>query len=137
LPLIINFASFVTRNCTNNRLKTITKDKFTLIKTKFAKKVTFKKITIVKKKLVFNEFVKLTFVKSRKAITFKFNIKNLANTRNFMLVNETSQICIFSTLLLLIFTINLVLFKTINSITIVYFIQLLRRLLMLCYVKSN
>jgi len=93
--LIIDFALFVARNCTNNRLKIIIKDKFMLIKARFTKKVTFKKITIIKKKLVFVKFVKLTFVKSRKAITFKFNIKNLANTRNSMLVNKTLQICIF------------------------------------------
>jgi len=92
---MINFASFVARNRTNNYLKMITKNKSTLTKAKFTKKVIFKKITIVKKKLVFNKFVKLTFVKSRKAITFKSNIKNLANTRSFMFVNKTSQICIF------------------------------------------
>jgi len=137
LLLIIDFASFVARNRTNNRLKTITKNKFTSTKTKFAKKITFKKITIVKKKFVFNEFVKLTFVKFRKAITFKFNIKNLANTRNFMLVSETLQVCIFSTLLLLIFIVDLVLFKMTNSITIVRFIWSLKKLLILCYVKSN
>jgi len=137
LLLMIDFVSFVARNRTSNRLKTITKDKSTSTKTKFAKKVTLKKIRIVKKKLVSSEFVKLTFAKSRKAITFKSSIKNLANTRSSMFVNETLQVCILSTLLLLIFTTNLVLFRTINLITIVRFIRLLRRLLMLCYVKSN
>jgi len=92
---MIDFALFVARNCTNNRLKTMTKNEFTLTKAKLAKKVTFKKITIVKKKFVFNKFVKLTFAKFRKAITFKFSIKNLANTKSFMLVNETSQVYIF------------------------------------------
>jgi len=128
---------FVAKNRTNNCLKTITKNESTLTKAKFAKRITFKKITIVKKKLVFNKFVKLMFAKFRKTITFKFNIKNLANTRDFMLVKETLQVCILSTPLLLIFIVNLVLFKTINLITIVYFIRLLRKLLMLCYVKSN
>jgi len=134
---MIDFASFVARNRTNNCLKTMTKNKSTSTKARFAKKVILKKVTIVKKKLVFNEFVKLTFAKSRKTITFKFNIKNLANTKDFMFVNETSQIYILLTLLLLIFIANLVLFKTINLITIVRFIRSLKRLLMLCYVKSN
>jgi hypothetical protein len=88
LSSIIDFASFVARNCTNNCLKTIIKDESTSTKAKFAKKVTLKKITIVKKKLVFSEFIKLTFAKSRKAITFKSSIKNLTNIRNFMLVSE-------------------------------------------------
>jgi len=134
---IIDFASFVARNRTNNCLKTITKNKSTLTKAKFAKKVILKKITIVKKKLVFSKFVKSTFAKSRKAMTFKSNIKNLANTRSSMLVNEASQVCILSTLLLLIFIANFVLFRTINLITIVRFIRSPRRLSMLCYVKSN
>jgi len=134
---IIDFASFVARNRTNNCLKTITKNEFTLTKARFAKKVTLKKITIVKKKLIFSEFVKSTFAKSRKAITFKSSIKNFANTRDFMLVSETSQVCILSTLLLLIFTTNFVLFRTISSITIVRFIRSPKRLPMLCYVKSN
>jgi len=137
LSSIIDFASFVAKNCTNNYLKTIIKDESTSTKAIFAKKVTFKKIIIVKKKLVSSKFVKLTFAKSRKAITFKFSIKNFANTRDFMLVSKTSQVCIFSTLLLLIFIANLVFFKTINLITIVRFIRLPKRLLMLCYVKSN
>ena len=135
--LVINFVLFVARNRTSNRLKIITKDKSTLTKTKFAKKDTFKKITIVKKKLVFNKFVKLTFIKFRKAITFKFNIKNFANTRDFMFVSETLQVCILLMLLLLNFIVNLVLFRTISSITIVYFIRLLKRLLILCYVESS
>jgi len=134
---MIDFTSFVARNRTNNRLKTMTKNESTLTKARFAKKVTFKKITIVKKKLVSSKFVKSTFAKSCKAITFKFNIKNLANTRDSMLVSETLQVCIFLTLLLLIFIANLVLFRTINLITIVRFIRSLKRLLMLCYVKSN
>jgi len=137
LLLIIDFTLFVPRNRTNNRLKAITKNKSTLTKTRFAKKVTFKKITIVKKKLVFNKFVKSTFAKSCKAITFKFNIKNLANTRNFMLINKILEVYILLTLLLLIFIANLILFRTINLITIVYFIRSLKRLLILCYVKSN
>ena len=137
MSLIIDFVLFVTRNRINNCLKTITKNKFTLIKVRFAKKVTFKKITIIKKKFVFNKFVKSTLAKFRKAITFKFSIKNLANIRNFMFVNKTLQVCIFSTLLLLIFIVNFVLFRTINLITIVYFIWSLKRLLMLCYIKSN
>jgi len=111
---MIDFASFVARNCTNNCLKTMTKNESTSTKAKFAKKVTFKKITIVKKKLISSEFVKLTFVKSRKAMTFKSSIKNLANTRSSILVSEASQVCILLTLLLLIFIANLVLFRTIN-----------------------
>jgi len=134
---MIGSTSFVARNRTNNRLKTITKNESTLTKARFAKKVTFKKITIVKKELVFSEFVKLTFVKSRKTITFKSSIKNLANTRNSMFVSEILQVYILLTLLLLIFIANLVLFRTINLITIVRFIRSLKRLLMLCYVKSN
>jgi len=134
---MIDSTSFVARNRTNNRLKTITKNEFTSTKAKFAKKVTLKKITIVKKKFVFSEFVKSTFAKSCKAITFKSSIKNLANTRDSMLVSEASQVCILLTLLLLIFIANLVLFKTINLITIVCFIRSSKRLLMLCYVKSN
>jgi hypothetical protein len=137
LLLIIDFALFVARNCTNNCLKTITKNKFTLTKTRFAKKVIFKKITIIKKKLVFNKFVKSTFAKSRKAITFKSSIKSLANTRDSIFVSKTLQVCIFSTLLLLIFIANFVLFKTINSIIIARFIRLLKRLLILCYVKNS
>jgi len=137
LLLIIDFASFVARNCTSNCLKTIIKNKFTLTKTRFAKKVTFKKIIIIKKKLVSSKFVKSTFAKSRKAITFKSNIKNLANIRSFMFVSKTLQVYILLTLLLLIFIVNLVFFKTINLITIVRFIRSLKRLLMLCYVKSN
>jgi len=90
LLLMIDFASFVARNCTNNCLKTMTKSKSTLTKARFAKKVTFKKITIVKKKFVFSKFVKSTFIKFRKAITFKSSIKNLANTRNSMFINKTS-----------------------------------------------
>jgi len=86
---IIDFTLFVARNRTNNCLKTKTKNEFTSTKTKFAKKVTLKKITIVKKKLVFKEFVKSTFAKFRKVITFKSSIKNLANTRDSMLVNKT------------------------------------------------
>ncbi len=66
LSPMIDFASFVARNRTNNCLKTITKDESTLTKARFAKKITLKKITIVKKKLVFNEFIKSTFAKSRK-----------------------------------------------------------------------
>ena len=128
---------FVARNCTSNCLKTIIENKSILIKARFAKKIILKKITIVKKKLVFNRFVKLTFAKFRKAIIFKFNIKNFANTRNSMLVSKILQVYIFLTLLLLIFIANLVLFRTINLITIVYFIRLLKRLLILCYVESN
>ena len=119
---MIDFTSFVARNRTNNCLKTIIKNKSTLTKARFAKKVTFKKIIIIKKKFVFNEFVKSTFAKFRKTITFKSSIKNFANTRSFMLISETSQLCIFSTFLLLIFIVNLVLFKTINLIIIVHFI---------------
>jgi hypothetical protein len=137
LSLMIDFTSFVARNCTNNRLKTITKNESTLTKTRFAKKVTLKKVTIVKKKLVSNEFVKLTLIKSRKAMASKSSIKNLANTRSSMLVSEASQVCILSTLLLLIFIANLILFRTINLITIVRFIRSLKRLSMFCYVKSN
>jgi len=120
--LIINFVLFVARNRTNNRLKLITKDKSTLTKAKFAKKDIFKKVTIVKKKFVFNKFVKLTLVKSRKAIAFKFSIKNFANIRNFMLVSKILQVYILLTLLLLKFIANLVLFKIISLITIAYFI---------------
>jgi len=137
LLLVINFALFVAKNRTNNHLKTITKDKSILTKTTFAKKDILKKITIVKKKFVFNKFVKLTFAKSRKTITFKFSIKNFANTRSFMLVNKTLQVCIFSTLLLLNFITNLVLFRTINLITIARFIRLSKRLSILCYVENN
>jgi len=122
LLLIIDFVLFVTRNRTNNCLKTKTKNKFTSTKTKFAKKVIFKKITIVKKKLVFKKFVKLTFAKFRKIITFKSSIKNFANTKNSIFVNKILQVYIFLTLLLLIFIVNFVLFKTINLITIVCFI---------------
>jgi len=104
---------------------------------KFAKKDIFKKITIVKKKLVFNKFVKLTLVKSRKAIIFKFSIENFANTRDFMFVSEILQVYIFLTLLLLKFIVNFVLFRTINLITIACFIRLSKRLLILYYVKNN
>jgi len=134
---MIDFASFVAKNRTNNCLKTMTKNKSTSTKARFAKKVTFKKITIVKKKLVFSKFVKSTFAKFRKTITFKSSIKNFANTRNSMLVSETSQVYIFSTLLLLIFIVNLVFFRTMSSITIVRFIRSSKRLSMLCYVKSS
>ena len=122
MSLMIDSTSFIARNCTNNCLKTITKNKSTLTKARFAKKITFKKITIVKKKLVSNKFVKSTFAKFRKTITFKSNIKNLANIRDSMLVSKISQVCIFLTLLLLISIANLVLFRTINLITIVRFI---------------
>jgi len=135
--LVIDFVSFVARNCTNNCLKLIIKNKFTLTKAKFAKEVIFKKILIIKKKLVFESFIKLTLTKFRKTITIKFNIKNFANTRDFMLVSKILQVYILLTLLLLIFTINFVLFRTISLIIIVYFIRLLRRLLILCYVESN
>jgi len=128
---------FIAKNCKNNCLKTITKYKFILTKTRFAKKIIFKKNTIVKKKFVSSKFVKSTFVKSCKAIAFKFNIKNFANTRSSIFVNKILQVYIFSILLLLIFIANLVLFKTINLITIVYFIRLSRRLLILYYIKSN
>jgi len=121
--LIINFALFVAKNRTSNCLKTIIKDKSTLTKTKFAKKDTLKKTTIIKKKLVFNKFVKLTLAKSRKAITFKFSIKNFANTKNFIFISEILQVYIFLTFLLLNFITNLVLFKTINLITIACFIR--------------
>ncbi len=94
LLLIIDSILFVARNCTNNCLKTIIKDKSTLIKARFVKKVIFKKITIVKKKLVFSKFIKLTFAKFRKVVTFKFNIKNLANTKNSIFVNKILQVCI-------------------------------------------
>jgi len=137
LLLIINFVLFVVKNRTNNRLKTITKNKFISTKTRFVKKVIFKKITIIKKKSMFNKFVKSTFAKSRKAIMFKFKIKNFANTRNSMLINKILQVYILLTLLLLIFITNFVIFRTINSITIVRFLRLLKRLLILCYVKSN
>ena len=135
--LIINFVLFVVKNRINNRLKTIIKDKFTSTKARFAKKVIFKKITIIKKKSISSKFVKSTFAKSRKAIMFKFNIKNFANTRNSMLINKILQVCILLTFLLLIFITNFVLFRTINSITIARFIRLLKRLSILCYVKSN
>jgi len=79
---------FVARNRTNNCLKIIIKDKFVITKIKFVKKVIFKKITIVKKKLVSSKFVKLMFAKSRKAITFKSSIKNLANTRDSIFVSR-------------------------------------------------
>ncbi len=135
--LIIDFVLFVARNRTRNCLKTITKNKSILIKARFAKKVIFKKITIVKKKFIFNKFIMSILVKSCKAIMFKFNIKNLANTKNSILANKILQIYILLKFLLLIFIINLVLFKTINLITIAHFIRLLRKLLILCYVKSN
>jgi len=135
--LIIDFALFVAKNRTSNRLKTITKNKSILTKAKFAKKNTLKKITIVKKKFVFNKFVKLTLVKSRKAIIFKSSIKNFANTRDFILVSKTLQVCILLTLLLLNFITNLVFFKTISLITIAYFIRLFKKLSILCYVESN
>jgi len=135
--LIIDFALFVAKNCTNNCLKIIIKDKFILTKARFAKKVILKKITIVKKKFVSNKFVKSIFVKFCKAIIFKSSIKNLANTKSSIFVSKILQVYIFLILLLLIFTIKFVLFKTISLITIVYFIWLLRRLLILCYIESN
>ncbi len=137
MSLIIDFASFVAKNRTNNCLKTKTKNESTSTKARFAKKVTLKKVTIVKKKLIFRKFVKLTFAKSRKVIASKSSIKNFANTRSSMFVNKTLQVYILLTLLLLIFIANLVLFRTINSITIVRFIRSLKRLSILCYVKSN
>ncbi len=85
---IIDFVLFVIRNCTSNCLKTIIKDKSISTKARFAKKTILKKITIVKKKFVSNKFVKLTFAKSCKAIISKFNIKNLANIRDSILVSK-------------------------------------------------
>ncbi len=81
-----------------------------------------KKITIVKKKYIFKKFVKLIFAKFCKAIAFKSNIKKFTNTRNFIFVNKILQVYIFLIFLLLISTINFVLFKTINLITIACFI---------------
>ncbi len=135
--LVIDFVLFVARNCTNNCSKTITKNKSILIKVKFAKKIIFKKITIVKKKSISSKFVQSIFAKFCKTIVFKFNIKNLANTRNSIFVSKILQVYIFLTFLLLIFIANFVLIRTINLITIVCFIRLLKRLLILYYVKSN
>ncbi len=66
--LIIDSILSIARNCINNYLKTKTKDKSILTKARFAKKIIFKKITVIKKKLVFRKFVKLIFAKFRKAI---------------------------------------------------------------------
>ena len=86
---------------------------------------------------MFSKFVKLTLVKSRKAIMFKFNIKNFANTKDFIFVNKILQVYILLILLLLIFIINLILFRTINSITIAYFIRLLILYFSICLLSQN